>query len=241
MITLWRKVSLVPRVVRQADAHHAVHECRRWHGARRPQEVAAAQLGPRSCCCCSVGSTITPADHRGASRHHCARHRLAAGGDRIPRVLQHPARPVVPRRGLAGDGLVRGDVIALGFVRTTVMEMGEPPPLESARRRFIHESEMGTDTLRARNRRYFADSTDLDPRVYWRLTDNWLELAVRFVTPERGVRAVKDAMSPEIYWPASTVPASAMATFPSISIAPSVSRPSASRRRKCRRRTISRA
>ena len=32
MITLWRKVSLVPRVVRQADAHHAVHECRRWHG-----------------------------------------------------------------------------------------------------------------------------------------------------------------------------------------------------------------
>jgi hypothetical protein len=35
----------------------------------------------------------------------------------FPRVLQHPARPVVPRRGLAGDGLVRGDVIALGFVQ----------------------------------------------------------------------------------------------------------------------------
>jgi hypothetical protein len=59
---------------------------------------------------------------------------------------------------------------------------------------------MGTDTLRALNRRSFADSTDLDPRVYWRLTGNWLELAVRFVTPERGVRAVKDAMSREIYW-----------------------------------------
>ena len=42
------------------------------------------------------------------------------------------------------------------------------------------------------------DSADLDPRVYWRLTDNWLELAVRFVTRERGVRAVKDAMSREI-------------------------------------------
>ena len=42
------------------------------------------------------------------------------------------------------------------------------------------------------------DSADLDPRVYWRLTDNWLELTVRFVTRERGVRAVKDAMSREI-------------------------------------------
>ncbi len=35
-----------------------------------------------------------------------------------------------------GDRLVmagvRGDVIALGFIRTTIMEMGEPPPVQSA-------------------------------------------------------------------------------------------------------------
>ncbi|HEX2638198.1 MAG TPA: mechanosensitive ion channel domain-containing protein [Gemmatimonadales bacterium] len=29
-------------------------------------------------------------------------------------------------------GGVRGDVIALGFIRTTIMEMGEPPPVQSA-------------------------------------------------------------------------------------------------------------
>ncbi|MGH8191354.1 MAG: hypothetical protein ACREP2_07890, partial [Rhodanobacteraceae bacterium] len=34
--------------------------------------------------------------------------------------------------------------------------------------------------------------------VYYRLTDNWLELAVRFVVADRGIREVKDAMSREI-------------------------------------------
>ena len=47
--------------------------------------------------------------------------------------------------------------------------------------------------------RLFAGAaSDLEPRVYYRLTDNWLELTVRFFAKERGVRAVKDAMSREI-------------------------------------------
>ena len=36
---------------------------------------------------------------------------------------------------------------------------------------------------------------DLQPKVYYRLTDNWLELTLRFFAEERGVRDVKDAMS----------------------------------------------
>lgn len=39
---------------------------------------------------------------------------------------------------------------------------------------------------------------DLEPRVFWRLTDNWLELTVRCVVKDRGVREVKDAMSRDI-------------------------------------------
>ena len=39
---------------------------------------------------------------------------------------------------------------------------------------------------------------DLDPRVYWRLTDNWLEMTVRFLTETHGIRVVKDAMSREV-------------------------------------------
>jgi hypothetical protein len=38
----------------------------------------------------------------------------------------------------------------------------------------------------------------IEPRVYLRITDNWIELSVRFVTHIEGVREVKDAMSREI-------------------------------------------
>jgi hypothetical protein len=34
--------------------------------------------------------------------------------------------------------------------------------------------------------------------VYLRLTDNWIELSVRFIAPQRGVRKLKDAMSRDI-------------------------------------------
>lgn len=34
--------------------------------------------------------------------------------------------------------------------------------------------------------------------VYWRLTNNWLELAVRFLSPDHGTREIKDAMSRDI-------------------------------------------
>jgi len=158
-------------------------------------------------------------------------------------------------------GGVREDVIALGFVRTTVMEMGQPPPvqsdepavwvqarqftgrivtitndkifdepvynytrdfpylweemhlpvpydadraraerivLEAARRHAVSLDEIGAARLDRLRRVYFIDRTDLEPRVYWHLTDNWLELSVRFLTHEHGVRHVKDAISREI-------------------------------------------
>ena len=36
------------------------------------------------------------------------------------------------------------------------------------------------------------------PAVYLRLTDNWIELTVRFIVPDHGTRKAKDAMSREI-------------------------------------------
>jgi small-conductance mechanosensitive channel len=158
-------------------------------------------------------------------------------------------------------GGVRGDVMALGFIRTTIMEMGQPPPVQSdepavwvearqysgrvvtvtndkifdepvynytrdfpflweelhipipytadrrraeeillevTRRHTVQIGEMGAEALRELQRRYFVDSAELTPRVFWQLTDNWLEMAVRFVTRERGVREIKDAISREI-------------------------------------------
>jgi small-conductance mechanosensitive channel len=159
-------------------------------------------------------------------------------------------------------GGVRGDVVSLGPMQTTVMEMGEPPnaqsgdpvvwiggrqytgrlirvtndrifdtPVYNYTREFPYMWEelvlpvkYGADRARAeailleaarrhtgsfiagatpalerlRERFLIAESATLEPHVYLRLTDNWIELAVRFVAPVHGVRALKDAMSREI-------------------------------------------
>lgn len=157
-------------------------------------------------------------------------------------------------------GGVRGDVIDLGFIQTTIMEMGEPPSVQSdepamwvqarqytgrvvtisnahifdepvynytrnfpfiweemhlpvpynadrrraerilldaAKRHTAPEGELSSEVLAELKRRY-GETVGVAPRVYYRLTDNWLELTVRFVVQERGIREVKDAMSRDI-------------------------------------------
>ncbi len=158
-------------------------------------------------------------------------------------------------------GGVRGDVIALGFIYTTIMEMGQPPDVQSAEpamwvqgrqwtgrivtisnskifsdpvynysRDFpliweemrlpigfsadrmraeqilIDAAEKHTKSLREQGRagteemlrRYAMPVEELGPRVFLRITDNWVELALRFVAPSHGARALKDAMSRDI-------------------------------------------
>ncbi|HEY0512429.1 MAG TPA: mechanosensitive ion channel domain-containing protein [Thermoanaerobaculia bacterium] len=156
---------------------------------------------------------------------------------------------------------VRGDVIALGFVRTTIMEMGQPPAeqgdkpsvwvesrqytgrivtvtndkifeepvynysgefpylwdemhlpisytsdrrraeqilLDAVRRHTVKVGEVAEKELEELRRRYFVDAVSLEPKVYYRLTDNWVEMTARFVAKTRGIRELKDAMSREI-------------------------------------------
>ncbi len=159
-------------------------------------------------------------------------------------------------------GGVRGDVIALGFLQTRILEMGQPPgvneqeqpgmwvrarqfsgrivtvtndkvfdtPVYNLTRElpFIweeislpvpyradrHRAEQillaaardATADVAASSRparsafesKYGVELDQAEPRVYWRLTDNWLELTVRFLVPEHGIRAIKDRMSRQI-------------------------------------------
>lgn len=158
-------------------------------------------------------------------------------------------------------GGVRGDVIELGFIQTTIMEMGEPPPvqaappatwvearqytgrvvtisnsvvfdepiynftrefsflweemqvpisykddrrtaerilLEVAHKHTVDIQEMSAAEVADLHRRYFTHQSDIRPRVYWRLTDNWVEMTVRFIARSHGVRELKDAMSRDI-------------------------------------------
>ncbi|HEX6318697.1 MAG TPA: mechanosensitive ion channel domain-containing protein [Burkholderiales bacterium] len=158
-------------------------------------------------------------------------------------------------------GGVRGDVIALSFTQTTIMEMGQPPAvqgadpaqwvrsrqytgrvvtvsnarvfdepvynytrefpylweemsvpvpyqadhaaaerilLQVAGRHTVQTSELGEGALRDMEERYFVKASDMRPAVFYRLTDNWLELTVRFIAPTHAIRELKDAMTRDI-------------------------------------------
>ena len=158
-------------------------------------------------------------------------------------------------------GGVRGDVVKLGFLKTTIMEMGQPPSVSSADPAvWVHSRQYTGRLVTVTNGAIFAEpvynysrdfpylweeivlpitynadrtqaerillvaagdhavvddpaaqralatmkakyamsDASLTPAVYWRITDNWLELSVRFLVHARGVREVKDAMSRQI-------------------------------------------
>jgi hypothetical protein len=46
--------------------------------------------------------------------------------------------------------------------------------------------------------KYQVDPIDVDPAVYYRLTDNWIELTVRFIAPDHGLRRIKDKISRDL-------------------------------------------
>ncbi len=159
-------------------------------------------------------------------------------------------------------GGVRGDVIALNFIQTVIMEMGEPPSMQGAQpdmwvqsrqytgrivtvtnstifddpvynytrdfpflweemhipisydadaelvehilldaagRETISIEELAQPTLEVLKDKFsIASNADLLPRVFLRLTDNWVELTVRFLCKDHDIRGVKDRMSREV-------------------------------------------
>jgi small-conductance mechanosensitive channel len=158
-------------------------------------------------------------------------------------------------------GGVRGDVVALGFFQTTIMEMGQPPPvqnadpavwvesrqftgrivtvsnarifdeavfnytrdfpfiweemrlpiayrddrdkaeqilLEAARKHAVDPGDLDRQTVERLERDFRVRREDFEPSTYWRLTDNWLEITVRFIARDHGVRKMKDALSREV-------------------------------------------
>ncbi len=158
-------------------------------------------------------------------------------------------------------GGVRGDVIGLGFIQTTIMEMGQPPAVQSAdpamwiksrqftgrivsvannkifddpifnytrnfpfiweeivipisytddrvkaeqimleatRTHTLKISEVGAEAVKRLENEYYVEISDFEPQVFYRITDNWLELTVRFIVSDHKVRQIKNAISREM-------------------------------------------
>ncbi len=158
-------------------------------------------------------------------------------------------------------GGVRGDVVRLGFLKTTIMEMGQPPSvsstdpavwvnsrqytgrlvtvtngvifndpvynytrefpylweeivlpvdfdadrarvqqilLDAARAHAVVDDPAARRALSRMQSRYAMADASLDPAVFWRITDNWLEMSLRFLVTSRGVREIKDAITRQV-------------------------------------------
>lgn len=76
--------------------------------------------------------------------------------------------------------------------------MSAPFTIERLRysgRRTRHEVRPAMAFMRSR---YAMADAALEPAVYLRLTDNWLEMSLRFLVGSRGVREVKDRISRQV-------------------------------------------
>jgi hypothetical protein len=56
----------------------------------------------------------------------------------------------------------------------------------------------GAEELERLERRYGVGVGDIDPKVYWHFGQDWLELTVRFLSPDHGTRDIKDRMTRDI-------------------------------------------
>lgn len=185
----------------------------------------------------------------------------------LQRVVTAFAGYIVILRGnnfTVGDriamGGVRGDVLALGFIQTTLMEMGVAPGsdagpsvwvksrqftgrivtvsnakifdepvynytrdftfiweemsltvryeddrteverilLDAARRHAVDPAEISAEAAESLERRFELRRLDFEPKVFLRLTPNWLEMNLRFVSRDHGTRAVKDLIARDV-------------------------------------------
>ena len=68
----------------------------------------------------------------------------------------------------------------------------------AAAKHALTAGKIGEEEVHRLEQKFGIKVGDVDPRIYWRLTDNWLELTVRFLSPDHGVREIKDKMSRDI-------------------------------------------
>jgi small-conductance mechanosensitive channel len=70
--------------------------------------------------------------------------------------------------------------------------------LEAARAHALSSDRMGQEEVKRLEDRFGIAVGDIDPKVFWRITEDWLEITVRFLGPDHGIRVIKDQMARDI-------------------------------------------
>jgi small-conductance mechanosensitive channel len=70
--------------------------------------------------------------------------------------------------------------------------------LEAARKQAVNSERLGKQEVNRLEKRFGIALGEIEPRVFWRITENWLELTIRFLGPDHGIRDIKDQMTRDI-------------------------------------------
>ena len=62
----------------------------------------------------------------------------------------------------------------------------------------LSRESMGRKEVDRVEKRFGIQVDEIDPRVFWRITEDWLELTIRFLGPDHGIRGIKDKMTRDI-------------------------------------------
>ncbi|MGE5563656.1 MAG: mechanosensitive ion channel family protein [Bacillota bacterium] len=77
-------------------------------------------------------------------------------------------------------------------------DLAEKILLDAARRYALTTDKIGEEEVKRLEDSFGIKVGEIDPQTFWRITDNWLEVTVRFLAHDHGVRRMKDQMSREI-------------------------------------------
>lgn len=70
--------------------------------------------------------------------------------------------------------------------------------LHSANRHARTSKRLGADEVTRLEARFGIDAGEIEPRLFWRITENWLEMTLRFLGPDHGIREIKDQITRDI-------------------------------------------
>ncbi|MFP4681539.1 MAG: mechanosensitive ion channel family protein [Chitinispirillaceae bacterium] len=80
----------------------------------------------------------------------------------------------------------------------TDLRKAEKVILDAAAQYTLRISDVSAEALQRLEQKYFIKAAQLAPKVYLRITDNWLEMTVRFICRSYEIRDLKDLISRKI-------------------------------------------
>ena len=70
--------------------------------------------------------------------------------------------------------------------------------LDAARRHALDRKKIGDEQIGHLEKRFGLNIGEAEPQAFWRITENWLELTVRYLAPDHGGRSIKDRINRDV-------------------------------------------